>query len=347
MRCLECSKEAVKVVLYGTGKSSLYFYNLIKLNNEIEIVAVVDGNLSKRGELYDGYSILSPSDLKDMNYDFILIASVYYNEIKDILVNEIGIDSNKIVADNDVFVQNLWVEKEYSKHYRKQAKELHNPISALDKIVIYTAMFGGYDNLTDPEYTDQNCDYICFTDSINVKSDKWKIVYISKEYTDPNRAAKEYKILPHKFLDEYQWSIWVDANYTITGSMRELLNQSVGKSHMAFLIHTERNCIYDEAEECIRGKRDNEQLIREQMELYKGEGYPEKNGLLCGSCIIRQHNEPTVKKLMERWWNEICKGSRRDQLSFNYSVWKENLFYDVMSIHTYVNPYFRISKHLQ
>lgn len=38
------------------------------------------------------------------------------------------------------------------------------------KIVIYTAFTGNYDNLKEPEYIDENCDYVCFTDNPNIKS---------------------------------------------------------------------------------------------------------------------------------------------------------------------------------
>ena len=28
---------------------------------------------------------------------------------------------------------------------------------------------------------------------------------------------------------------------------------------------------------------------------------------------------------MEKWWNEVKYNSKRDQLSFNYVAWKQNL----------------------
>jgi len=33
-----------------------------------------------------------------------------------------------------------------------------------NKIVIYTAIFGGKDNLIEPEYIPKGCDFVCFTD---------------------------------------------------------------------------------------------------------------------------------------------------------------------------------------
>ena len=40
------------------------------------------------------------------------------------------------------------------------------------------------------------------------------------------------------------------------------------------------------------------------------------------NIIIRKHNERECIELMEEWWKEIKTNSHRDQLSFNYVLWK-------------------------
>ena len=40
--------------------------------------------------------------------------------------------------------------------------------------------------------------------------------------------------------------------------------------------------------------------------------------------MSRKHNETNVIETMEDWWTEIKHHSRRDQLSFNYTAWKNN-----------------------
>ena len=42
--------------------------------------------------------------------------------------------------------------------------------------------------------------------------------------------------------------------------------------------------------------------------------------------ILRRHTD-AIRRLNEAWWNEIVRGSRRDQLSFNYVAWKLGLSY--------------------
>ena len=79
----------------------------------------------------------------------------------------------------------------------------------MNKIVIYTSIFGGYDNLPNVSFKPENCDFICFTDS-DIQSNGWNIIRVPVLYEDPNRNAKRYKILPHRYLSEYDISIYMD-----------------------------------------------------------------------------------------------------------------------------------------
>lgn len=73
---------------------------------------------------------------------------------------------------------------------------------------------------------------------------------------------------------------------------------------------------------CERMKKDDPQVMKKQMDRYKKEGFPEKYGLPETNFMVRFHNDERCKKLMDTWANEVANGSKRDQLSFSYSVWK-------------------------
>ena len=77
--------------------------------------------------------------------------------------------------------------------------------------VIYTTIFGGYDNLVEPQYKPEGWDFICFTDT-DLKSDTWKIIKKPLVYTDNTRTAKRFKVLPHEYLSEYDYIIFIDYN---------------------------------------------------------------------------------------------------------------------------------------
>lgn len=235
-----------------------------------------------------------------------------------------------------------------------------------NKIVIYTAIFGGKDDLIEPEFISDNCDFVCFTDG-NFKSDIWQIRKVKPIFDDPVRNAKIYKILPHKYLPEYKYSIWADGNMVARGNVNELVEKYLPKANLAIFDHTQLrkrfkklfwikdkkqcyDCIYREAEHLLQlekegNYKDNADLIKKQIAKYRREGYPENNGLIVGMVIARRHNESDVIKSMEDWWQEIRQYSRRDQLSFNYIAWKNNLNFTYIKGDSRRNKYFLHTRH--
>ena len=61
------------------------------------------------------------------------------------------------------------------------------------------------------------------------------------------------------------------------------------------------------------------------MTKYQTEGYPEHNGLVVQMEVLRRHNETDVVDSMEDQWVELKYNSKREQLSFNYIAWKNDL----------------------
>ena len=85
--------------------------------------------------------------------------------------------------------------------------------------VIYTTIFGGYDNLVEPYFVPDGWDFVCFTDD-DIESDVWKMVKVKTFYDDNTRNAKQFKVLPHRHLSEYDYSIFIDGNMTIRNNPR-------------------------------------------------------------------------------------------------------------------------------
>lgn len=229
-----------------------------------------------------------------------------------------------------------------------------------NRIVIYTSIFGGYDNLIEDHYSINNADFICFTDS-KIKSDRWTIIESLPLYTDSNRNAKKFKVLPHRFLTQYDYSIWIDGNIQIVGDVNELLNTKKYQLYNHMEVFDKRNCIYEEAnailnfgninskkhpEKGIKNWKDNPKIILNQINKYKKEGYPSNNGLATTPIIIRHHNDLEVINFNEKWWEEIKYNSRRDQLSFDYVAWKLKFKYSFLKGDSRNNLYFKnVSKH--
>lgn len=193
-----------------------------------------------------------------------------------------------------------------------------------NKKVLYTCITGNYDVLRCPKLA-EGFDYVCFTDNAQVMSNIWKIRKIPNELLKLSKVKQQraIKVNPHKYLKEYDISIWVDGCMDITGDLNDFLSEKCKGEECIFIpTHPSRKCIYKEADTCVKMKKDTVDIINPQMERYEKEGFPKNFGLVQSNIIIRKHNDPNCAKLMNTWWNEIEKGSHRDQLSFNYAVWK-------------------------
>lgn len=184
----------------------------------------------------------------------------------------------------------------------------------IGRYVIYTAITGGYDELAPLEFKPPDCDLVVFSDS-PMTAEGWQVRPLNYIHPDPTRSARFAKLHPHLFFPDYDFSVWLDGNVGVRGSLRPLLEKLDEKSFLGIFEHPMRNCIYAEGEECIRSKRDDARAIRDQLASYRLEGYPEAAGLWETNVLVRRHNDPACIALMKAWWRELELGSRRDQLS--------------------------------
>lgn len=189
------------------------------------------------------------------------------------------------------------------------------------KKVIYTCITGGYDTLKRPTVITKGWDYICYTDNNELKSDFWKIIILPKE----EKLERKVKILQPFKADI---SIWCDASILI----RCNLNWFVKKYHIGdftLMNHIARNCVYEEAEACIKLQKDDPEIINNQVAFYRSNNYPENNGMVSTGIMIR--NKRIINHdFFRNWWKEVKNRSRRDQISFNYVANKFNLKYNLM-----------------
>jgi len=215
-----------------------------------------------------------------------------------------------------------------------------------NKLVVYTALFGDYDDLVDPREKFEGCDFICFTDQEHLKSDIWEIKLIKEYDIPPNMMNRKFKILPHLFLKEYEWSLYVDANVIILKNPFELAKKYLTKYDMVVPKHFARDCIYEEAKECVLlGKAPYEE-VKKQIEKYRNDGFPEKFGLGENGIIFRKHNSPKIIKIMTDWWIELnTYNTQRDQLSLAYVLWKNNERFYFMNESARGSDFFRYKLH--
>lgn len=189
------------------------------------------------------------------------------------------------------------------------------------KIAVYTAISNvtnNYDSLKEQKKHGDAIEYVAFLEEME-SSKTWEFRKMHEEFQDPNRNAKIHKILSHRFFPEKEYTLWVDGSVKMVFpfSVKRLVDIYLQDCDMAVFKHSERSCIYEEANVCIQRKLDDENTIRKQIRRYASEGYPSNIGLAECTVILRRHS-PKVVEFNEAWWDEIKNGSKRDQLSFNY-----------------------------
>lgn len=82
-------------IIYGIGNKALE--NLKEIENEYSVVAVSDSDSKKWGNIWNGYSVIRPSEINNYVYDWILIPSfIFYQQIFRELTTLYHIDPEKI-----------------------------------------------------------------------------------------------------------------------------------------------------------------------------------------------------------------------------------------------------------
>lgn len=228
---------------------------------------------------------------------------------------------------------------------------LDNEKKEINKIAVFTALIGDYDDLNEPNIVKNDyCDYYCFTDNKKLTSKTWNIIYFDKKKykelknCDNVKIARYIKTHPHTLLKKYKHSIFIDANLTINKSLIEWYCLYSNGNDILTFKHPDRNCIYEEGNKCIEMNKDKEEIINKQLDKYRKAKYPTDNGLVMTNMMYRHHNAKT-NKFNEAWWKEILNGSRRDQLSFNYVQWKTKQLVDLCPLHAAFNDYFIYNYH--
>lgn len=187
------------------------------------------------------------------------------------------------------------------------------------RVVVYTAVAGGYDVVKPPSVVDGGGDdFVCFTDRPTDVPAPWQPRPFDFYHVDPARMSRYAKLHPHLYFPDHEWSIWVDANLLIHEGLSQLVNVVATQGTIGMYLHPHRSDCYAEADEVIRrGGLDDPEIVREQIDRYRRAGF--EGGVLFETGVtVRRHHDEGVQGLMRAWWREIQNGSRRDQISLPF-----------------------------
>jgi hypothetical protein len=191
----------------------------------------------------------------------------------------------------------------------------------MSRVAIYTAIFGGYDQLIEqPEIS--GVDYVCFTDDPDMRSSQWDVRRARARYPHPRMSAKWFKALPQKALPEYSTTIWIDGGTRLlTPDFADVVLTALGDGVIALFKHPVRDTVRAEAEFCVPLPKYRDEPLMDQVQHYSDKGFADDRGLFAGG-ILGRNRHSQARKLGRLWLRENRRWSYQDQLSLPYLFWK-------------------------
>ncbi|MGR4870372.1 glycosyltransferase domain-containing protein [Variovorax sp. LARHSF232] len=213
-------------------------------------------------------------------------------------------------------------------------------------VCVYTVMMGDYEPLNEQSVSRQSAiPFICLTDNPNLKSETWQVVQVSAAFSmDPIRSQRLLKICPHMLpsLDAYHRSLYIDNSVILKQAPESIISKYGWSSGLSVPTHSFRDSVMDEFIEVARVGFDDQSRIFEQLNHYLsyGESTLEERPYWTG-VLLRDHLNPTVRRVMDFWALHVMRYSRRDQLSFNLAVREVGLPVERWEIDTFESWFHR------
>lgn len=200
-------------------------------------------------------------------------------------------------------------------------------------ITVYTAIIWSYDVVLEQVKQTLKCEFVVFTDNQDIKFEnkeaekQWKVVLLDRFWKYPPRLTARYiKTHPYEFLPETDIAIRMDWNWMLLEkhSLVSLVIQLKNNVVVTFQ-HPNRSDPYQEAHfiTTLKQKRFQwmDKAIDKQMSRYLEEWLPLWCWLSATSMLISK-NTVEASTFFGCWREEIKNETNRDQLSFDYIVWK-------------------------
>ena len=216
----------------------------------------------------------------------------------------------------------------------------------MKNVAVYTVIVDEYDSLKVPVHPQlrEEADFYCFTNS-EITSDFYTVVPIKKKFDSATLTNRYYKIRSHPVLQDYQYTIYLDGSMQLTTSTLQGLLTLVANHDIALFKHRFRSCAYREARAIIGHRKAQHKQVYAQVKRYSREGFPKEFGLIEGGMLVRNYQSSSLKLFEEAWWQELYRYVHRDQLSFNYILWKYPLRFVPIPGSVDNNAFFRREVH--
>lgn len=202
----------------------------------------------------------------------------------------------------------------------------------MKQYVVYSALIGQYDRIKQPLLIDNRFDYVLFSDHIpEGKNGIWEVKRIAFHHSIQTKIARYVKTHPELLLPEYEASLWLDANISISG--KEIYDRFIElvehNTPIASVKHPAYDCVYDELFSVLDFRYESEDVVLKWGHELRKRNFPNHAGMFETGLLFRNHSNEIVKEFDEIWWNYIDTYSKRDQLSFTFALNEKKLICDL------------------
>ncbi len=217
---------------------------------------------------------------------------------------------------------------------------------AKEKICVYSCITGNYDNVNEIK-KEKDIDYYLFTNNKKVKSATWKVIYIENDTLSNVVLARKIKILGHPLInDNYDIALWMDGAVSFNTKIKDFIDHFMTEDDVFVAFkHGTRNTVKEECEACVRYRKEDKEKIKNILDFYKQENYPDNNGLVESTVYIKRLKDQKVQETMKLWFSMIENFTKRDQLSFNYCIYKTGLKVKWINEKVFSNDWFTWYNH--
>lgn len=217
------------------------------------------------------------------------------------------------------------------------------------RLLVYTCVFGRYDWVFPPIKHEKNIDHVIVTDDPEMRISGWKTVVVNSiHFHTPKIANLYYRALIHKLLPGYDYSLYLDGNIRLLGITSDFFLEFISSgATLGLFRHPIRQSVHEEAATCLKlGKCNDPNMLTEELEYYKQQGFVDAAGLVETGIILKNYHKADLDECMQLWWQLFSKFGTRDQISLPYVLWKTDVkcMYHPYSFRD-PNPYFGIYTH--